>query len=150
MSNTQLIKEMVANGKRVRFLRYEDGQCWYCAENNLTFPVPVADVGSATLLGEDKALLFMRYIRKHLESGAPVTAQAVTKEYGAIRFTRYREGECWYVTETGFEFPVPVRNVAGVLPAAGEWPRFAEAILRHQKSIQEARAAQEVAAGASP
>ena len=29
-------------------------------------PVPLSDVGNATFLAEDKALLFMRYIRKHL------------------------------------------------------------------------------------
>jgi len=30
------------------------------------FPVPVSDCGDGTFLAEDKAILFMRYIRKHV------------------------------------------------------------------------------------
>jgi len=29
--------------------------------------VPIADAGTATFLAEDRAILFMRYIRKHIE-----------------------------------------------------------------------------------
>ena len=32
------------------------------------FPVPLSDIGDATLLVSDKAILFMRYIRKALEN----------------------------------------------------------------------------------
>jgi hypothetical protein len=38
------------------------------------FPVPLSDVGDATLLATDKAMLFMRYIRKALEEGTFVKA----------------------------------------------------------------------------
>lgn len=31
------------------------------------FPVPVEDIGTATMLAEDKALFFMRWIRKAIE-----------------------------------------------------------------------------------
>lgn len=31
------------------------------------FPVPIEDIGDATFLAEDKAILFMRYIRKYIE-----------------------------------------------------------------------------------
>jgi hypothetical protein len=30
-------------------------------------PIPIADTGTATFLPEDKAMMFMRYIRKHLD-----------------------------------------------------------------------------------
>jgi len=60
------IKEMVANGKRVKFTRYFDGNLWYVTENGFEFPVPVSDIGNATFAAEDKAMLFMRYIRKHI------------------------------------------------------------------------------------
>ena len=36
-------------------------------EDGFEFPVPATDVGSATMLATDKALLFMRYIRKHVD-----------------------------------------------------------------------------------
>lgn len=32
------------------------------------FPVPLSDIGDATLLATDKAIMFMRYIRKALEN----------------------------------------------------------------------------------
>lgn len=60
------IKEMVKDQKKVRFSFYRDGQLWYRTECDFEFPVPIADLGNATLLAEDKAMLFMRYIRKHI------------------------------------------------------------------------------------
>lgn len=59
------IKEMVKDNKKVRFMFFRDGDCWYSTECGFEFPVPIADIGNATLLAEDKAILFMRYIRKH-------------------------------------------------------------------------------------
>jgi hypothetical protein len=61
------IKEMVENNQKVRFRFYRDGQLWYGTECNFEFPVPIAEAGTATFLAEDKAILFMRYIRKHRE-----------------------------------------------------------------------------------
>ena len=62
------IKDMVANGKKVHFLYYHDSQLWYATECGFEFPVPIEDIGNATFLNEDKAMLFMRYIRKHLDA----------------------------------------------------------------------------------
>jgi hypothetical protein len=60
------LKEMVSEGKRVKFVRYFDGDLWYTTEDGFEFPVPVVDIGNATFRAEDKAILFMRYIRKHI------------------------------------------------------------------------------------
>lgn len=60
------LKDMVKN-KKVRFQYYREGELWYVTEDGFAFPVPTADIGNATFFAEDKALLFMRYIRKHLE-----------------------------------------------------------------------------------
>lgn len=52
----------------VSFSHYYDGNLWYKTSNTgFLFPVPVSDIGNATFNAEDKALLFMRYIRKHRE-----------------------------------------------------------------------------------
>lgn len=49
----------------VAFQYYRAGELWYkTSETGLLFPVPVADIGDATFLANDKAMLFMRYIRK--------------------------------------------------------------------------------------
>lgn len=58
----------------VKFQYYRDGQLYYKTEPGMLFPVPIEDIGNATFLAEDKAILFMRYIRKHLES---ITSGAV-------------------------------------------------------------------------
>jgi hypothetical protein len=61
------IKELVKD-KNVEFIHYCDGNLWYeVIGTGFTFPVPIADIGNATFLAKDKAMLFMRYIRKHLE-----------------------------------------------------------------------------------
>jgi len=59
------LKEMIVNNQKVRFSFYRDGQLWYETECGFCFPVPVSEVGTATFLAEDRAILFMRYIRKH-------------------------------------------------------------------------------------
>lgn len=64
--NTSKIKDMVKDGKKVSFTRFKEGTLWYKTECGFEFPVPVEDTGTATFLSEDKAMLFMRYIRKHI------------------------------------------------------------------------------------
>jgi len=59
--------EMV-KGKVVRLKFYRKGELWYETEDGFPFPVPISDCGDATFLPEDKASLFMRYIRKQLEA----------------------------------------------------------------------------------
>lgn len=51
----------------VKFQFFRDNQLFYKTETGLVFPVPVEDTDKATFLAEDKAILFMRYIRKFLE-----------------------------------------------------------------------------------
>lgn len=62
------IKAAVANGNKVVFEYYRDGSLWYKTVNDEIFPVPINDIGNATFKREDKALLFMRYMRKFNES----------------------------------------------------------------------------------
>jgi hypothetical protein len=58
---------MVQNNQKVAFRFYRDGQLWYITECGFEFPVPIAEAGTATFFVEDRAILFMRYIRKHME-----------------------------------------------------------------------------------
>ena len=64
------ITELVKN-KTARFVHYRDGYFIYETDDGFQFPVPLADIGTATLLAEDKALFFMRWIRRHLEVMEP-------------------------------------------------------------------------------
>ena len=60
------IKSMVSGDKKVRFTRYREKHLYYITECGFEFPVPIDDIGEATFLAEDRAMLFMRYIRKHI------------------------------------------------------------------------------------
>lgn len=61
------IKEMIKD-KMVTFSHYFDDNLWYKTECGFEFPVPIQDIGNATFLAQDKAILFMRYIRKHIKA----------------------------------------------------------------------------------
>lgn len=61
------IKDMVKDGKKVKFKFYRQNELWYVTEDGFEFPVPIEDAGDGIFLNEDKAMLFMRYIRKHAE-----------------------------------------------------------------------------------
>lgn len=61
------IKDMVAGGKKVTFVHYRQNELWYTTECGFEFPVPIEDIGDATFMASEKAMLLMRYIRKHIE-----------------------------------------------------------------------------------
>jgi hypothetical protein len=67
MVDTAKLKELVKD-KTVSFVRYRSNELWYKCENGFEFPVPISDIGDATFLATDKAMLFMRYIRKQMEA----------------------------------------------------------------------------------
>ena len=67
------IKHIVKDN-HVSFLRYRHGVMYYSVSvtgepNEFVFPVPLSDVGNATLDAQDKAIIFMRYIRKAIAEG---------------------------------------------------------------------------------
>jgi hypothetical protein len=53
---------------KVRFSFYKAGYLYYKTESGLEFPIPVSEANenSAIFLAEDKAVYFMRWIRKYL------------------------------------------------------------------------------------
>jgi len=68
------IKEIVKDNE-VRFLRYRQGNAYYAVRVpsegvDYMFLVPLSDIGDATLLATNKAIVFMRYIRKAIEERA--------------------------------------------------------------------------------
>ena len=61
------LKDLVKD-KTVSFEFYRDGELWYrVSDTDFTFPVPITDAGTGVFKAVDKSLLFMRYIRKHLD-----------------------------------------------------------------------------------
>lgn len=53
----------------VNFSFYRAGYLWYKTDSGLEFCVPVseADDNSATFMAQDKAIYYMRWIRRYLE-----------------------------------------------------------------------------------
>lgn len=60
------IKDLVKDGKKVKFSFYQKGELWYETDCGFKFAVPIEDTGDGRFLAEDKAMIFMRYIRKQL------------------------------------------------------------------------------------
>jgi len=71
----QTLKDMVKD-KVVTFQFYRSGEMWYATECGFEFPVPTNDVGNAVLKNSDKAIMFMRYIRKHIDLIAKAKTEA--------------------------------------------------------------------------
>ena len=67
------IKDIVKDN-RVKFVRYRQGIAYYGVRvpdaGDYVFPVPLEDIGDATLELEDRAILFMRYIKRALGDGS--------------------------------------------------------------------------------
>lgn len=75
-----LVADTIENHMHVAFKFYRKGELWYdvisqsqgvydeVSTTVFTFPVPIEDCGDGVFLAEDKALMFMRYIRKQLDS----------------------------------------------------------------------------------
>ncbi|MCE7996586.1 MAG: hypothetical protein HEP71_31745 [Roseivirga sp.] len=67
MTLKQIVKD-----NQVSFSHYRAGHLYYNVpvdQDQYSFPVPVEDIGDATFLSSDKAIIMMRYIRKALELG---------------------------------------------------------------------------------
>lgn len=69
------IKELV-KGNYVHFESFREGNFYYHLRTGMDihtvvyqFVVPMSEVGGGTLLAEDKAIMFMRWIRKSIENG---------------------------------------------------------------------------------
>ena len=59
------IKDVIKN-QNARFVFYQDEALFYETVKGFQFPIPIADAGSATIYSQEKAILLMRYIRKHI------------------------------------------------------------------------------------
>lgn len=68
----EIIKDNVVN-----FYFYRAGNLFYSItveDKTYMFPVPIEDIGDATFLKTDKAIIFMRYIRKAMLDNSFVLA----------------------------------------------------------------------------
>lgn len=61
------IKELVKN-QNAHFVFYRDQSLFYETDNGFLFSVPISDAGASTINAQEKAILLMRYIRKHIEN----------------------------------------------------------------------------------
>jgi len=59
--------DMIRPGKQVHFYFAKGTQLWYITDDDFVFPVPFSDMGDGKFLPSDKAIIFMRYIRKQLK-----------------------------------------------------------------------------------
>lgn len=62
------VKDMVSNNKQVHFSHYKQGELWYVTDCGFEFPVPIDDTGDASFMKQDRAMLFMRWINRHIKN----------------------------------------------------------------------------------
>lgn len=67
---TVVIKEHVNQGQKVTFQYFRDDEFWYKTDKGMLFPVSLkeAQAGRATFLAQDKAIYFMRWIKRYIEA----------------------------------------------------------------------------------
>lgn len=58
------VKEMVRDRRIVSLKYYKDGILWYSTECGFIFPVPIKEVEGTKVYSEDKAMVFMKYIKR--------------------------------------------------------------------------------------
>lgn len=136
---------LVRPGQTVRFLTAYADHLWYVAADGSVFPVRFDDIGDATFLAQDKALLFLRYLRAQAERPAPFQIKlASPRDVGigpAVVFTHYRQGWLWYKTPDRESFPVPrAACQAHAFPArAPLGPLFQEHLVTHRAMLASER-----------
>jgi len=68
---TVKLTDLVKDNKKVYFLYFRDKDFWYRHEDGLVFSVSLDEIDNpespATLQAEDKAIYFMRWIKKYIE-----------------------------------------------------------------------------------
>ena len=57
----------MVNNQQAHFQYFRDKELWYKTDDDFLFPVPISDVGTATFLSSDKAIFFMKWIRRYKE-----------------------------------------------------------------------------------
>jgi len=77
---TVVIKEQVNRGQMVHFEYFRDEEFWYRTDKGLLFPVSLkeASAGRATFLAHDKAIYYMRWIRRYVAACKEEVAGTVT------------------------------------------------------------------------
>ena len=78
-----------------------------------------------------KPLLDTRRIGRISKSELPMTLKEIVKDK-TVRFKLYRDGELWYETEDGFEFPVPISDTGtGIFYAEAKAIQYMRWIRKH-------------------
>jgi hypothetical protein len=86
------IYDMV-NGKTVKFIHCRDGALWYRTECGFEFPLPFGEIGTATFYAEDRAPLFIRYIRRQQKHLAMAYADQYSDAGTVLSAPRLDRGE---------------------------------------------------------
>ena len=61
------VKEHITGNQKVRFEFCRDAILFYRTEKGLLFEVPITDTRKGCFTAEDRAMLYMKWIRKQLE-----------------------------------------------------------------------------------
>lgn len=75
-----------------------------------------------------------------------MTLTDMVKNQKKVKFSFYRDKELWYVTEDGFEFPVPIQDIGSATFVAEDKAIFLMRYIRkHMETIETAKKEQALA-----
>lgn len=108
------ILDRVGGHKFVSFVLSSHEGLTYECEDGYQFLVPLKDTEGATFLAKDKALLFMRWIRKQMQTEdlprkSPIGSYGGTVDL-AVNFVKYADGLLTYRCPDGTEFGVGIND----------------------------------------
>jgi hypothetical protein len=65
-----VLKEHAGHGQMVHFEYFRDEEFWYRTDKGLLFPIALKEAmtGRPTLPGNDKAIYYMRWIKRYVEA----------------------------------------------------------------------------------
>ena len=68
------------------------------------------------------------------------TLTHMVRDHKTVKFSFYRDKELWYITEDGFEFPVPIQDVGSATFMAEDKAIFLMRYIRkHMETIEQAK-----------
>jgi len=85
--------DLIKNQKAT-FQYYRDKALWFQTDNGFLFPVPIDEVGTTTIPNSDKAIFFMRYIRKYKDS-TDSTDSTDSSDFHKVIENASKEVETW-------------------------------------------------------
>ncbi len=74
------LKDMIKDDKKVHFKFFRGNTLFYETEDGFLFEVPANDIGTGIMNRDDKAIVYMRWIRKQLDANEKAKQECLASQ----------------------------------------------------------------------